>query len=586
MKPTVKCVVIGLATLLYWGIVLPSLPAFGAFMYKKYAVKYDKGHDILCEPYVVEKNDWILKVFKRKGEIAYQDFRAFLRIFKRVNPHVKNVNQIRPGQYVLIPLRRIPLDSLPGQSTGTVTIPFVTLSKFPESASNQLGDYIVNKGDTVSALVSRQFGAYGTVEYLRGINRFRELNPEVVDLNLIYTGQKIILPSRDFKRLQQTAGASGRPAPMNDPNAAEAILAKDSSLRYIEKKTASSMRKAASVLGAKLLDSGVYYFPGRTGSDSELDLSKFPVLVFNDGTRILFRGEKSYDPEVTKSAESFWKNLQFADISPKNSTEKIVSSVMDLLKIKSDHKALQFNDRGVSVTVKAKWMIDTSPKGTDKTQRLCVTVIDHVQERTPRSIVRYLEQHGIVLREVVRGDAEPDPSPGGKAFVAIEEKAITLPDDNPKLFVRSFMNAIGYKYTRGVTITFPYAGVQVKAVTDLISTRDGTPVFVDFGDLYGEAVDAILKTGFGIVQILPEDDLLGAVPKLLDAVGASFVHNPTLHAAIRNSKYNTSLTLPGYMVEKFGRPTVLLTNISLPVEILHFLIEKEIIPVAIDRIAS
>jgi len=581
----VQCVAVSLATLFCWGIVLYSAPSFGAFMYKRYAVKYDRGYDILCEPYVVKKNDWILKVFKRKGEIAYRDFQEFLKIFKRINPHIRNVNRIRPGQYVLIPLRRILLDSLPGQSTGTVTIPFVTLSKLSESTARQSINYIVRKGDTVSKLVSRKYGAYGTTGYLRGLELFRDLNPDVVDLNFIYTGQKLVLPL-EFKRIAQAARAPGREAPFSDKGAPETFLSNDSIRRDEKRNPGDPMMMAASILEAKLLDSGAYYFPASTGTDSELDLSRFPVMVFKDGTRILFRGDNARGTEATKFLESFWKNLKYADISPKSSTDKIISSVMDLLKIKSGRKALQFSDHGISVAVKGKWMINTSLGGEDKMQRLCITLIDTPRERTPRSIVRYLEQHGIILREVVRGKGETEVLPNDKKQVNTVEKTITLATEDPRVFVKNFMDVIGYPYTQNVTITFPYAGIQVKAVSNLISTRDGTPVFVDFGDLYGDAVDAILKTGFSIVQILPEDDLAGAVPKLLDAAGAAFVKNPTLHAAKREGEYNTSLTLPGYMVENFGKPTILLTTISLPYELLHFLMEKAIKPVKIGHISS
>ncbi len=30
-----------------------------AFLYKTYTIKYDRGWDILCDPYVVKKDDWL-----------------------------------------------------------------------------------------------------------------------------------------------------------------------------------------------------------------------------------------------------------------------------------------------------------------------------------------------------------------------------------------------------------------------------------------------------------------------------------------------------------------------------------------------
>ncbi|MBW1842084.1 MAG: hypothetical protein JRI75_09870, partial [Deltaproteobacteria bacterium] len=100
-----------------------SYPSYGAFFYKNYVVRYDRGRDILCDPYVVKKNDWVIKLFKEKGEIAHTDFPEFLRIFKRINPHIRDTDLIRPGQHILIPLQKIRGNTLPGQSSGIVTIP-------------------------------------------------------------------------------------------------------------------------------------------------------------------------------------------------------------------------------------------------------------------------------------------------------------------------------------------------------------------------------------------------------------------------------------------------------------------------------
>ncbi|MBW2591766.1 MAG: hypothetical protein JRE58_01970, partial [Deltaproteobacteria bacterium] len=63
---------------------------------KSYIVHSDRGRDILCEPYTVRKNDWVYKLFRQKGELSHKDFPEFLGIFQRLNPHVHNINTIRP----------------------------------------------------------------------------------------------------------------------------------------------------------------------------------------------------------------------------------------------------------------------------------------------------------------------------------------------------------------------------------------------------------------------------------------------------------------------------------------------------------
>ena len=180
-----------------------ALPArASSLIYKDYIIRYDRGWDILCEPYVVEKNDWVLKIFRQKGEIAHADFRDFLGIFQRLNPHIKDINMIRPGQTIDIPLRKLEHGSLPGQASGVVTIPFVALSKVTDVVQTHSEHYQVRRGDTVSQLIARHYGRFGSNAYREGIKLFQAANPQITNLDVIYAGQKIYLPDPGIRDLQ------------------------------------------------------------------------------------------------------------------------------------------------------------------------------------------------------------------------------------------------------------------------------------------------------------------------------------------------------------------------------------------------
>jgi hypothetical protein len=53
--------------LLLWMLCVTVTPATSAVLYKSYLVKYDHGWDILCDPYVVQNNDWLKKIFRKNG---------------------------------------------------------------------------------------------------------------------------------------------------------------------------------------------------------------------------------------------------------------------------------------------------------------------------------------------------------------------------------------------------------------------------------------------------------------------------------------------------------------------------------------
>ncbi|MEA3280478.1 MAG: LysM domain-containing protein, partial [Thermodesulfobacteriota bacterium] len=174
--------------------IIAPYPAEAAILYKTYIVKYDKGWDILCEPYIVQRNDWVFKLFRQKGEISHKHFPEFINIFKRINSHVRNIDLIRPGQRILIPLKKLKKDALPGQSSGIVTIPFVNIPNIPDIIKPYSTEYMVQKGDNISRLIAQKYGLYGTKSYKEGIKLLKLINPDLVDLDRIYTGQKLHMP--------------------------------------------------------------------------------------------------------------------------------------------------------------------------------------------------------------------------------------------------------------------------------------------------------------------------------------------------------------------------------------------------------
>jgi len=276
-----------LGILLLWVLCITATPAHSAVLYKSYLVKYDQGWDILCDPYVVQNNDWVYKIFRQKGELSAKDFREFINIFKRLNPHIHNIDRIRPNQNIIIPLKKIEPGTFPNQSSGVVSIPFVTISKLSDLIGSYANPYEVRKGNTISKLIAERFGTYGTKSYLEGIQLFKTINPQVNDINVIYTGQQIKLPDAALKnqawyqslfdrvgRIKNELVGTPPSTPASTPPTTSRILPSPS----------DPVSETAAVLNGKLLNKGTYYFPRKGEEDYALDLTRYPVIELKDGT--------------------------------------------------------------------------------------------------------------------------------------------------------------------------------------------------------------------------------------------------------------------------------------------------------------
>lgn len=553
---------------------------FSTVLYRSYVVKYDRGWDVLCDPYIVQKNDWVYKIFRQKGEISTKDFQEFLSIFQRLNPHIHDIDRIRPKQNILIPLKKLDPGTLPGQSSGIVTIPFVSISKLSEILESHSASYTVQKGDSVSKLIAARFGSFGSRSYREGLNLFRALNPDIVDLDFIFTGQNLFLPD---------------PAIRNEPwyqsmfddhgnIKGETTAIESGKNEIIETGEAlpnqtppSSLSQTASLLDAKLLNRGTYFFPKTSGGDVELDLSQYPVLEMEDGKRVVFTAgndEPGMNADVLKSR---WKEVEILPLKDEASTEQILDAIFRSEKGQGEKEnELSLSDYGLSITVRAQWIKEKPADNEGKIRHICITMIENPRLRTPELVVRYLDELGIIIKDVLK-DNPASPKPQEKedqAFVRPDVTALTPADR--KIYVRGLIEALGYSYSENISVTFPYAGIQVEAVSNLVSTGNGNDFLIDFGELYGDAAQEIQKTGLGMVHIARQDTLEDVTVGILGALDATYAVDPLYTAAARPAEFNTILKVPGYLVSRPGEKDILLSAVPLHNRVLQFLNERDV----------
>jgi len=500
-----------------------------------------------------------------------------LRIFKRINPHIRDIERIRPGQHIIIPLKKLPPDSMSGQSSGAVTIPFVTFPNIPETLKAYLTEYTVQKGDCISILISKRYGAYDTEPYKHGIKLFKLINSDIKDLNQIYAGQNILIP--DPAILSQTWYQSRFdrfPEHTRHPGMNRSILTSknipvDSVSKDRKTQSETHLSKVSSALDGKLTSKGVYYFPRPGREDFALDLSGTPLMELKNGTRILFfTDDNNQDPELDR-VKAFWKDVYIVGIPPDDSVKSVFDRVFKSLGKDFLKPPLSFFDQGVKVEVRGQWIFNKIDEKENIVRHFCVTLIDHPSERTPESILRYLDQNNIVLKEILTGKNTAGLKSNGLNLPKSDGTVSIIDASDQKAFVNDLITAMGYTYSPNVSISFPYSGIQVKTVSNLFTGSDGHPFLVDFGDLYGDAVSDMGKTGFTVIQIKNDDNCLVIIQKILEAMDVSYTNHPTFLAAKRSDTHNTVLTIPGFLVAGEVKQKILFSFALLNDGIIQFL---------------
>ncbi len=627
-----RMIVISLAAVSVMGCALMPALASAAFFQKRFMVCKDRGRDILCDPYIVQKNDYVTKLFKQRGQIAYEDFPKFLSIFKRINPDIKDIDKIYPNQKILIPLKLLAPGTLEGQSTGMVTIPIITITNLPNSMLQNSSLYEVQSGDTVSKLILAQFGALNRQEYERVLELFKYMNPDLEDIDLIRVGEKIRLPDpaiRNASWYDDAFDSSGRvktkepfeapapepeppeteqtavapePKPKPKPSPATENQAQEAKVRVKSPETPEKKpeitkkepepasppepvrltpiyKRGARVLNARLLDEGDFYFPREGLSDVKVELSQTPVMELPDGSRLLFDQKGAIREKEAAAIKRFWKNIRIVRLKAGAGLRDLFQEICPIIDEGGCESRLAFSDNGISVTVRAEYIYDNL----DGDGEVCLTFIRRAEEQTQASIRRYLAQHWIVVDEWIdRADffakAHQSMRDDTRQDETDEVSSTVITATTPSEFVRRLAERLGYNYQEDVEISFPYAGFQVNAWTNVLSVGPNSEVLIDFGDLQGDAITSIEDTGFQVIQIRGGNDYYQMARQLLSELPVNQMDAPVFWAAERRRIHNTSFRVPGTVVSIAGKSEkekkILITGVEVPPELRYYLADK------------
>jgi hypothetical protein len=105
----------------------------------------------------------------------------------------------------------------------------------------------------------------------------------------------------------------------------------------------------------------------------------------------------------------------------------------------------------------------------------------------------------------------------------------------------------------------------------------------DFGNLYGEAIEAIEKSGLHVIRIASQDAYQDTILKLLTATGHSYETNPAFVAAKAPGALGAEVLIPGYLVSNGRGAKTLLSQVRLDHMLIRFLNERGIKTAQMDN---
>ena len=150
----------------------------------------------------VREGEWLYEILRSHG-FSDQEIPVLLKAISRLNPHIRDLDSIQPGQTIHIP----PLKP--------ITRPETAASPPRQAPLRYTArPYVIRSGDTAVAILRQQANVPEHLIFNEYLNLLRSINPGIRDIDTIAAGQRIQVPvPAGQEAVPVTADPEGVPAP-------------------------------------------------------------------------------------------------------------------------------------------------------------------------------------------------------------------------------------------------------------------------------------------------------------------------------------------------------------------------------------
>lgn len=331
--------------------------------------------------HVVKKGEWIHRILQSHfGEepVSYA-------LIRRLNPGIRNLNRIRPGQRIVLPV--------PGSSE-----PSESISDIDRENSSPPVIYRILEGDSISRIILSEMNV-NPAEALPAYRLIRKLNPEIPDLNRLPAGQSLRLPPAPARSAVAPAAPLKTAAPPAEESKAEKTAIPESLFGII--------RPVIGRMRGMVTATGSYFIPLQETTQVTIDCSQIPVVELDDGTTVLLDYGDRLSENLKKLIRQSWKNYAFL------TAEEFRDGLGGLLGIIRHSKNYRMvrTDKPLELTSKPEilvfpdWLIIGKETASGATYRQGLFLLDRGERPLPAEARAFLEKSGVAVTEIAEDRA-------------------------------------------------------------------------------------------------------------------------------------------------------------------------------------
>lgn len=467
---------------------------------------------VLAENYTVKKDDHLWQILRTKGLLDRKDLPEILSVLKKLNRSLTDLDMIRPGDSLIIPLTIVPLgaDKKPLVQAEQEVTPIESLEGVP------LENYTISPGDSIIKVVTGRYNIPNHYLYNEYLELVKKLNPAIEDINRIYPGQKIRIPvySPQIVRLPLV--------PL--PKSVEKKEAPEPKLKKDRQELGRQLGRLFALLNEEWVQKGEHFLPLRSGGQINLNANVFPILRLSNGRIIIVDLSGQMPEKMKKIIESNWANYMMVHLDHEDSLSvafgkilavsgyRRVSNKGDPLKMTGD----------IPILVNADWIVEVTLPGQEDTPRFkAITLLDAGISRTPAPIKSYLSTLGLDIVEF---------PPASEGMDRWGDTTDILPaGEDVGGFIERILDLVGRAHSSDVDIPIYQAGekdfnIIVKA--DFLFSLEGRECLIDYTGLDAEVMSLLEENGFRVLALAGVRDPQNILLETLSFLGNPFEAGP------------------------------------------------------------
>jgi len=531
-----------------------------------------QGRQFEGEERQIGRGDSLWRILVEEKGLPGQKFRSYLVVIRGLNPQVKNLDVLRLGDKIFIPLR----------VEGAVETAREPVQQKPGAIVN----YRVKAGDHLYQILREQLKLADERKVAQYYALVKDLNPERKDWDTLLEGETIRLPALGAgipsgaiasaapeKPLAATA-QSPAPKPAPEIKPAPALDARQA-LRAPARENMALFARVVEAMGNEIHQSGEEVV--RLSEENiRFERSAYPV-VYNPA----LRQKLVLDPDgkIPASLKSKLSDPRAgAQILPMANGVSIQEAVGQLFArlgyqpLPAD-RPIEIQEEGVAVEARGNWMA-LAPAVNNKTQDVLVINLTEESGELPDYLKAELAKRGLLLREVaLRPGADEPPAAAREAARSGTAPVKSWPREKPEI-VDALLLAYGITFGVAENLSVELAdGLRVDSRVDRIFESGGQRCALFFRTLAPEIRKSLeekqrIKTIELDLRTLSNRDLIARV---LTALGEPAVYSEHRFAAPGAARDQVTVKAWGFQLSK--KP-LFLTDRQIPQPLHRFFFEK------------